>query len=179
MMEDSNRSYTYLLEIFGENCLRERFELIHGKAISYLKNSQLAEFTDVNEYIVDEILLDYYSDISRLKDFHNIERAQPKKVAAYTSYWVQRRKPIQLLKDLDNDTIKRLPQIQWINENYAISLLISMSFDTLKPLAMDFTNFNVFIRSLRYYFRYRQLNAQMLELVLNALDVSPIYEPLI
>ncbi|MES0488431.1 MAG: hypothetical protein ABUK01_00460 [Leptospirales bacterium] len=179
-MENSDRSYENLIKDFGEECLKNRFLFIYGKARHYIKSANIDNFAVVNEYLIDEILLDYFSDITRLKDFHGIERANPKKVAAYTAYWVSRRKPIQLIKDIDKDTLIKYPQIKWVNENFAISLMITMSYDTNSPIVgVDWGKFNKFEKNLRYYFTYRHLNSQMLELMLNAIDVTPIYGSLV
>jgi len=177
-MKPDNRSYEYLIKHFTEKEIKDRFLVIYNGAREYIQQAGISECTAVNEFIIDEILLDYYADIDRLKDFHNIELAEPKKVAAYTSYWIQKRKPIQLIKNPDEETLRKYPQINWINENFAISILFSMAFDMAKPPLVPagiLIRLTEFQKSLRYYFTFRHVNAQMLELLLKGIDVLPMY----
>lgn len=181
-MKAEHRSYEYLIEKFGADELNERFQLIYGGAGEYIKRLELSEYLSVSEFLVDELVLDYYADIERLKNFHHIERAEPKKVAAYTGYWLQKRKPIQIVKNPDSETLRKYPQMNWVNENFAISILFSMAFDISQPQfdahrgqEKVLLKFNEFQRSLRYYFTFRHINPQMLELMLRAVDISNVF----
>lgn len=44
------------------------------------------------------VLIDYYSDIYRLKEFHDIELVRTEKIIAYTVAWIIKRKPLQFGK---------------------------------------------------------------------------------
>ncbi|MDH4262204.1 MAG: hypothetical protein OEV78_04065 [Spirochaetia bacterium] len=175
-METDSRSYQYLIEKFSSESLIQRFELIYGKAKKFISAVGLEGIATINEYLVDEVIIDYFADIARLKDFHHIEKTQPAKVAAYTAYWVSRKKPIQLLRQPNDPEILKFPGFAVINEMFACTLLISMVYDTKKPLLVNWGNYNTFQKVLKYHLAYRQTTAQMLELVLYALDTTPVYE---
>lgn len=177
-MENNERSYEYLLEIFTEEALLHRFQFLYGKAKEYIASLKLGDILSVNEYLIDEIVLDYFADIARLKNFHHIERVEPIKVASYTAYWVNRKKPIQMLRSPENDEIKKFQGFGLINEIFASSVFIAMVYNTARPIATSFASFNRFQKVLKYHLTYRQTTAQMLELVLYALDSTPIYEKL-
>ncbi|TGM55392.1 hypothetical protein EHQ91_10705 [Leptospira biflexa] len=174
-MSDSN--YEYVLAIYGEEKVKYRFVFIRDKAYEFLRGVcrtfalDLYEFFSVNDSLIEEAVLDYFADLQRLKEFHNIEKAQPQKVAAYTSYWIFRRKPIQIIKDIDDDVLQKFTNIKFINEMFAYSLLQSLVFDAKQPIVGR--NLDMFRRLMMYNFQYRQINAQILELVIIALNTDP------
>lgn len=115
----------------------------------------------------------------RLKSFHNIERAEPEKVAAYTAYWVWRRKPLQLVSEPSDEILQKFSFIRHFNESFAAALMISMVFDTAQIIHHDgWSRYNRFSYLLNYFFSYRAINPQALELILYALSVNPIYQRL-
>jgi hypothetical protein len=68
---------------------------------------------------------------------------------------------------------------QRLNESFAVALMISMVFDTAKIIHHDgWSRYNRFSYLLNYFFSYRAVNPQALELILYALAVRPIYERL-
>ncbi|WP_411823895.1 hypothetical protein [Leptospira sp. 'Mane'] len=175
-MTQSNSSYEYVLDKFGEEKVRNRFIFLREKAIEFLRaichnhNLEFKEYFSVNDSLLEEAVIDYFADLFRLKEFHQIEKAQPQKVAAYTSYWCFRRKPIQILKDIDDEVLDRFPDIKYVNEFFAYSLLMSMVFDSKNPIAGR--SMTLFRNLMIYNYKYRQLNSQILELVIIALNTD-------
>ena len=74
-------------------------------------------------------MLDYFTDISRLKHFHQAKHINSLKVISYETYWLLRRKPIQILVETKKGFL-----------NYLDSLF--------------------------YYLKYRNYDAEMLEMML-------------
>ena len=48
-------------------------------------------------------ILDYFTDIARLKDYQDIERANVDKIYGYELFWFLRRHPIQLLEGVPDN----------------------------------------------------------------------------
>ncbi|TGL25076.1 hypothetical protein EHQ47_03840 [Leptospira bourretii] len=171
--------YEYLIENFGEEKILNRFVFIRDRAIDFLnricKDHEI-NFDDyffVSDELIEEAVIDYFADLVRLKDFHDIEKAQPQKVAAYTSYWVFRRKPIQLKKPIEDDLLISFPNIKFLNESFAYTLLINLVFDERKRINDSNPRYGIFRDLIMYNFQYRQLNSQILELVIVALSTNP------
>ncbi len=110
-------------------------------------------------------VLDYFTDISRLKHFHKITRTNSFKVISYEISWLLRRKPLQVLEDGREELV-------YINEKFVLSYIMSYLthlvgtdfYDDLKPKNQE--AFDGFIDSLYYYLKYRNCNSQALELAL-------------
>lgn len=75
--------YEYLIENFGEEKILNRFVFIRDRAIDFLKriskdhNITFDDYFFVSDELIEEAVIDYFADLVRLKDFHNIEKAQP------------------------------------------------------------------------------------------------------
>lgn len=186
----SNSCYTYIEQINGNKIpilttFKEISQNIKAKIrvrdIHYFKHIKLSLSSNSERALSLNPILKLrwigaeietiFADLQRLKEFHNIEKAQPQKVAAYTSYWIFRRKPIQIIKDIDDEVLQRFTNIKFINEMFAYSLLQSLVFDAKQPIVGR--NLDMFRRLMMYNFQYRQINAQILELVIIDLNTDP------
>ena len=88
-------NYRELIDEVGVDKFRERFEELQKTAMEFI---EIAGFSDVaycNERILMQVILDYFMDVMRLKEFHSIERIRTEKLFAYTISWIVKRKPIQ------------------------------------------------------------------------------------
>lgn len=172
------KSYDFLFEEFSPEKLKERFIFIAQKAESWinhcfyqlgLKNPE--NYFTINHDLIGEIIIDYFSDIYRMKKFHPIQKVNAIKVASYTAYWVARKKPIQINTNQFSDDIVKKSWLIYVNESFAIMLLCAMAFDQTKsPVVMDLEKFNTFTDSLQYHLIYRIYTQQTLELTLMALQ---------
>ena len=88
---ETERDYRYILEKVGPEKFRER---------------------------LDE-MLDYYADIFRLKEFHDIQYVRTEKIFAYTAAWIVKRKPLQFIHDTDEE------KDIFVNERFAVFLLLN------------------------------------------------------
>ena len=61
-------------------------------------------------------MLDYFTDISRLKHFHQAKHINSLKVISYETYWLLRRKPIQIL--VEDETSDAMA---FLNEKFVFS----------------------------------------------------------
>lgn len=105
-IESHYMNYGDLLAEFQEDTIQSRFEQILEEINMFLDGKGLNKEAVVNEMVLMHSVLDYFSDISRLKQFHKIERVNEIKIKAYETYWLLQRKPIQLMNSkLENDAL--------------------------------------------------------------------------
>ena len=160
-----SETYEELFEKIGKNNFQSRFKELLNAIQTFLTTAEYPDYVYCNEDILNQVLLDYYSDIARLKEFHKIKHTKTDKVMAYTLYWFLKRKPIQI--DMQSDDNRDV----YVNERCACSMLFSeclledpnlvVSGDTLEK-------YNDYIDLILYYFKYRELNPQVIELMIES-----------
>jgi hypothetical protein len=175
------RSYEYLVAAFGEEKIKSRYCFLERSAKRFVENRNLQKYVRVNSFLIQEIVCDYFADIQRLKEFHELERTNPIKVAAYTAFWISRRKPLYLVCDaIDEEVVAQHPELVDINEWFSTFVLIADAFDKRTPLFMglfETKSFNIFSQNVRYFLIYRIFTAQALELALVGLMSMCMYPP--
>ena len=99
-------NYRELIDEVGVDKFRERFEELQKTAMEFIEMAGFFETAYCNERILMQVILDYFMDVMRLKEFHSIERIRTEKLFAYTISWIVRRKPIQFrdYSDVSNET---------------------------------------------------------------------------
>ena len=91
--------YTGLLEKFGEETIDARYRSIMDRMNAWISEHNFQNNIRIDRILLQNAVLDYYSDISRLKEYHNIETTNSVKVIAYESYWLWRRRPLQVISN--------------------------------------------------------------------------------
>ena len=168
--------YSDILTDFGKEKIQKRYETIY-KYLELFINRHKKEYGErviIAESILNQAIIDYFADIHRLKDFHNIEAANFLKIHAYTAYWILRRKPLQIVQDDPNNV-----ELAFVNEKFVASYL-------LQYLRGDYTNVFIvegerltyfeFVKNLEYYLRYRTVTPQMLETMLEAYQAGMSFQ---
>lgn len=186
MMKERNRiaDYEYLIQEFGEEVLENRFLLIKHAAERSLKDWDIIRYVNISHRAIKNAVIDYFADISRLKNFHEIEKTNFIKVASYTAYWIYKRHPLSVVTDPSIEELKAKPFLHDINEWFCTHLMISMIYDSRKPLIKNhepseaLKKWREFKLTLNYLFVYRIVTLHSLELSLIALDANPPYEHL-
>lgn len=173
-MEQPN--YQKLLADVGEENFDSRFAELLKQIQVFLEEGKYNEKIVCNERVLYHALLDYYADISRLKDFHDIKHTKTDKKIAYLIYWIARRKPIQITEFLSDE------KDIFVNERFCCFLLLNEcllrsggEYVNTKLDDKDMKVFEKYIDMLLYYFKYRHLNAQMLELVIETFKVGRLF----
>ncbi len=148
----------------------ERFTAIAKDINNYLKESHISSSqAQLNLSILGDTLIDYFEDIRRLKEFHTIEHINSIKLVAYMAYWILRRKPIQIF-DVTNEMLN-------LNEKFVtIYICDFLSVDENLLILRNEKGLESFRNSLLYYFTYRVVNAQNIELMLMAFFAGQIYQ---
>ncbi len=161
-----NMDYQYLLQEFGEEKIASRYKTIYCYLEDYIKRHGLEEKVIISEGLLGQMIIDYFVDIYRLKDFHNIKKINATKIHAYSAYWILKRKPLQVVdvKDSSQDLI-------FVNERFVCGYLmrflteLDYSVALLEERKQDYIEF---VDNLMYFCQYRVNTPQMLETMLSS-----------
>ena len=165
-MSKEDNSYKYLIEKFGEDVIKKRYDYMEERALAFIKKSELENDVYLNHKILDAVILDYFADLERLKDFEGIEHANKNKITAFMSYWWLKRKPLQIRNNIDKE------ELVYINEKF-ISTLISKDFMAINSSkTMSNKQCEKCVQHIFYHLKYRAYTAQTLELMLMAADTG-------
>jgi hypothetical protein len=122
----------------------------------------------LNQKMLESMILDYFADVARLKDFHDNKYINKVKIHAYIAYWFLRRKPLQAL--LEDEALV------YVNEEFVYFYLVQLLPDEGKPSPHTVKETEFFFHTLWYHLRYRKCDAQALELMLLAFEAGQQYE---
>ena len=95
-IENTYANYDKLIDLIGEEVIKHRFMQLDQEMNTFLSINNLQEIAYVNEIALDHAIMDYYSDIQRLKDYQDIEYINEIKIKAYETFWLLKKKPNQL-----------------------------------------------------------------------------------
>lgn len=171
-METGN-NYEYLVEYFGENKISFRYEWVFGLMEDFIHANQLEEKVWISGNILDHVIVDYFVDIARLKEFQKIEKTHETKIYAYLTFWILRHKPLQMKKDFQDE------QFAFINEEFVCYLLRSFLFaepDDVPILNSKVEDIDNFVDTLLYYLKYRDYSAKSIEMILLAFTAGRGYQ---
>ena len=158
--------YRYLLEHFERKTIANRLIFWIDNINIVIKNCGLDGLVRIDNDRLRFMILCYFSDIARLKGFHNIEYTHKVKVFAYSFYWFLRIMPVQITHDLED---KGKESFASINETIVLYLWLC---HFLCPLGIEETLKNRYIEELKYFLKYRRHDAQTLEAMITALLVG-------
>lgn len=161
-------NYSDLIKKYGVEEFRSRFQEIKRSAEDFIKESGFEQTVYCNERILSQLLLDYYADIDRLKDFHDIERTRTEKIFAYTISWIIKRKPLQYMKNSEEE------KDIFVNERFATYLLLNECMCCGKGIVPPEhkKDLDEYIDLLFYYFKYRECNPQAIELAISSFKMG-------
>ena len=172
-MDKIEQQYEYIVEKFGKDKILKRSEWLYKLVEEYLQSNKLEGKVGISRDILKYVLVDYFVDIDRLKEFAHIERVNDSKIYAYTAYWLLRHKPLQVLQ-LDNAF-----DLAFVNEEFVAHLLRSFLFsnpDDAPILDNKREDVDLFVSTLLYYFKYREYSAQSIELAILAFNAGRGYQ---
>jgi len=162
-----DEKYQFLLKYFPANKISLRFAALWNDVVTVLVKMGLANKVCINEESFQMFIIDYFTDIARLKDFQDITRVNVSKIYGYELYWFLRRHPVQLLDPLDKNFD--------VNEKVAIGVFTpKILAEAGIPCANGKQNQNmrerlsVFLNLLFYNIKYRTYTQHSLELMIEA-----------
>jgi hypothetical protein len=164
--------YTEVIEKFTEKRIQERYLRLLESAQAFIEKMGYGNYVVCNEAMLMLAVLGYYSDIMRLKDFHNIDRTNDIKILAYESAWLLKRKPLQI-KD-SNDQ-----KYAFCNEQFVYSQIthwFEKEDGQIGIEALAHEDLNFFSNTLFYHLKYRSYDPQTLELMLGSFIAGRKYQ---
>jgi hypothetical protein len=130
---------------------------------SFVNVKKIAGNIRIDTQSLKAVVCDYFSDIARLKDFHKLQRVNVAKIYAYTTYWLLRRSPLQVVDNFRGS--------EYINELFATSYLVShilAELGTTASLCENPAAFYEFQNLIFYNLKFRHYTQQSLELMIEA-----------
>ena len=129
---------------------QELLELIFRGVQEHLDPS--TKHLEVNRTVLHNVVVSYFDDVDRHKDYHGTDRVDNEKQAAYTIKWIAKLRPIQF-RCAEEDVYREL---LYINEIYA--LRCGLSFMEITPAILPRRLYDDFL----YTLRYRHIDERML-----------------
>lgn len=147
-----------------------RFTSLLEDMYDFVEKAGVKDKVVVNELALGYTLVDYFEDIRRLKSFHGIEHVNGIKIVAYTSYWLLKRRPIQILE--------QKKELVYINERFVLAYIMDFlsGKDETPILLRENKGLKSFVESLFYFIKYRFHEASSLEMVLTAFFAGQVYQ---
>lgn len=152
--------FEYLIQQYP---VKERYVNILTQIQDVLEALDIMDYVNINTGLLGQAILDYFEDIDRLKKYENIDKVNVDKIYAYETYWLLKRKPIQIVNNQID--VKYLH----INEKVLTFILIAKilreankSYDDINPKMISF------VELLFYNMKYRLLTQKTLELTISA-----------
>lgn len=166
-----SKRYDNLIERFGEEKLNQRYNSLLEMYKAFIESQNLKDDVYVNTILLQNAICDYFTDIDRLKSFHDIELTNSIKVIAYESYWLWRRKPLQIKEN----RLLQLGDSAFINDTFIYTNLMSYMLKDYSPdIYTNLTDPSImddvksFMSTLSYFIKFRQCSPQVFELVIHA-----------
>lgn len=154
----------------NDDKLYRRYVAIFDSMQFYIEKSDCTDKVLINPLALGCALTDYFADIRRLKEFHNFPHINSIKLVSYLTFWLLKRKPIQVIKNDIN--------LIYINERFAVAYILEFLNDNRKSniAEREDSGLNAFFESLFYFFKYRHYTAQDIEMILLSFFAGRIYQ---
>ena len=162
-IENTYVKYDKLVEEIGEDVIKNRLMQLQYEMREFISSNGLVDKVFIQEMALNHAVMDYFSDIQRLKEYHQIDHANEIKIKAYETYWLLKRKPLQLKEQLKDD------KWLYVNEKFLLTRLVSFMLGEKINIPLNGEKKTVlmnFYDTLYYYLKFRKADAQSLELML-------------
>lgn len=158
----TNQTYEFLLEEYTVEEIQQRALYWYRVAEETIKSAGLSDEVIIDSVALRDMVLCYFCDIVRLKNFHNIKNINDSKIYAYGSFWFLRLHPVC--------TTKKQPSAasSCINEKIVLHIITCEFLECKK----DEDECKKYISHLYYFLHYRNYTARTLELVIDSLQLN-------
>lgn len=164
-------NYKFLVDEFSSETIENRFEAIYNFLNLYIESNNLKDQVFISIDLLNNMVLDYFSDIHRIKEFQDIELTNLAKIYSYTAYWLLRRKVIQLKHEDTND------KLSFVNEEMVATYIFSFLFETnVFIVESQKEYFEEFQKNILYSFIYRPFTPQSIESIIYAFQAGRAYQ---
>jgi hypothetical protein len=168
------RSYREIVDDleFGKDKVFGRYERLLQSAREFIQEKGWKSDVICNETVLMRLVLEYFADIKRLKEFHELKKINEIKIIAYETAWLLKRKPLQII----NGDIQR---ITYCNEQFVYSQILKfLPRNNNSEESRPFTKPDSFTQFLFYHLQYRNCEPQVLELMLESFFGGRAYQRL-
>lgn len=168
-IENTYTNYKELIDIFSEEVIKNRLKQLLMEMDNFIKSNGLQDIAFVHQMALNHAVMDYFSDIQRLKEYQKIEHINDVKIKAYETFWILKRKPIQLKEQLKDD------KWLYVNEKFLLARLAAFLLreDINIPLTgQKKESITQYLDTLYYYLKFRKTDAQAIELMLLAFEAG-------
>lgn len=161
----------HIIEDFIEKTpkFKDRLNSLISDINVFIEASGLEDEVYLNSLSLGYALIDYFEDIRRLKSFHGVEHINCIKIVSYTSYWILKRKPIQLKEKAGKLSI-------YINERFVVAYILDFLSNDEHILHRELSGLKTFSESLLYHLKYRAISANTIEQIITAFFAGQIYQ---
>ena len=163
--QEEVQGYQDIVEKFGQEKVQSRSKWLYDLLCAYVTQNNLIDQVSISKSVLKHVLIDYFVDIDRLKEFSNIPKANDSKIYAYLCFWLLRHKPLQINQQFDSQ------DLVFINEDFVAHLLRSYLFstpDNIPVMNNKREEVDNFTSTLLYYFKYREYSAKNIEMIILA-----------
>jgi len=171
-MQDNMLSYDFIVEYFGKETIEDRYRYLYDKMQHYIWIREIHDTHYISEDVLHQTVMDYFADVYRIKEFHNIEHINIMKIVAYEVYWILRRKPIQI-KEQESKNTNIFANEGFCTTFVAHEFLLPNETDPLDESEQE--KFIKFLQHLYYSFKYRNIDKQSLETILFSFETGKIF----
>ena len=165
-------TYNFIIDHFGEDKIVSRYQWIYDLMEDYINAEELQEKVYISEDILNHVIIDYFVDTYRLKDFQDIKYTHDSKIYAYMIYWLLRHKPLQIKREDAEELV-------FVNEKFAAEILYAYLFkepNNVSILNSQKESMENFTETLFYFFKYRDYSAKNIEMIILAFLAGRAYQ---
>ncbi len=168
-MQETLLNYDAIVDYFTIETIKDRYKYLYEKMQEYIKARKMEDSLMISEDLLQQAIMDYFTDVYRLKVFHKIENINMSKIVAYEVYWLLRRKPIQI------SSVSASMKKVFANEGFATTFiaheyLIPKETETLNEEKQE--AFLKYLRHINYHLKYRCIDKQCLEIMLLSFEAG-------
>lgn len=172
-IENTYVKYDELMDTVGQEVIESRIKQVSQEMLDFLQANNLEQVAYIHQMALTHAIMDYFSDIQRLKDYQQIEHVNEIKIKAYETFWLLKRKPLQLKEQIEDD------RLLYVNEKFLLTRLTSFMLDSeinMPILGEKSIAFKNFLNTLYYYLKFRRCDAQSIELMLLAFKAGQLVQ---
>lgn len=160
MDAEEKKFYEHLLSHYGNtDIIKSRLIYWHRACKMVIDKYQLSDIVVVNQDALLRMILCYFTDIVRVKEFHGIDNINESKKYAFGAYWFLKLHPVQVIDPTASGCCS------FINERIVLNIVASEFLSGKGDSSKDY------LRHLFHHLKYREYTSRTLELDFDALAV--------
>lgn len=166
-------NYIDFVKEIGDEEIRDFYDWSYKMLDDFVTQKKYQNKVIVSHDILKHVIIDYFVDIERLKEFQNIKEVHTSKIYAYFGFWILRHKPLQVTVPDGGE------ELAFTNEefvSYAIRSYLFSEPENVAILENRREPIDNFVDTMLYYFKYREYSAKSIELMVLAFQAGCAYQ---